>query len=367
MKKVFIWMLALSGFLTDLCAQEKKETAPADKTFYFPPGLIDRRFQIDLGKGNHLVLEADAIASLDKFLNIDSLLLVFLSDSKLLRDSLSDPLSSKRIDYLVDSSGRKKIRISQTRPQASSFLLDHQDLSLLKLEQDTITIMLDKPRVRASFYLNQWSELESYVTTGLNDKVKLLRTNKRVNWTTTGPGPTHLGADPTITASRPWGFVHDFDDYISTMISANVENYQKYFVPSFSLGLKLHASGRIFHPNSNSGLHLTHELGFAWDPHFFFATNTQGHLQTYRNDFFTVFYSLEKAEVRAQKIGIRISPAFSFSWLSHREGDFIEKNTFRLGTGRFLLHGTKVWVEPGIYFHDFFRTVTPGLKLGVNF
>jgi len=374
MRHLLLLMLGLTGILSDLCAQEKKVTVPAEKTFYFPPAAIDRRFRIDLGKGNHLILEADALASLDHFTNIDSLLLVFISDTKLLRDSLSDPLTTKNIDYLVDTSGRKKIRISQTRPQATTFLLDRQDLALLKLEQDTVTIMLAKPLIRATFYLNQWSELESYVAFGLNDKVRLLRSSKRVVWTTTGRGPVHLGADPAISAGRPGGYVQDYNDYIKTLIGANIQNYQRYFVPSFSLGLKLHVSNRIFRPNAYSTTHIGHELGLAWEPNFFFATNAQGHLQTYRNDFVTVFYAFDfmtrvapPTEVSGNGLRLNIFPVLSFGWLTHREGEFMEKNTFRLGLGRLKLNKDKLSLEPGIYFHDFFKTVTPGLKLSLLF
>ena len=116
MKRILLLMLGLPGILTNLCAQDNSPSMLADKTFGVSSGFHRLwRFQIDLGKGNHLKLELGSIGVLDHFDNVDSLLLIFLGDVKLLRDSLADPLTVKRIDYLVDAAGRKKIRISQRR------------------------------------------------------------------------------------------------------------------------------------------------------------------------------------------------------------------------------------------------------------
>src|SRR5882762_2819609 len=96
-------LLSIAG---TLCAQDNKLTgSSADKVFGLPPHSIDKRIRIDLGKGNLLFLEMGALSDVWRFSNIDSLLLVFLADMKAFRDSLSDPLTIKRIDYAMDLSG----------------------------------------------------------------------------------------------------------------------------------------------------------------------------------------------------------------------------------------------------------------------
>jgi hypothetical protein len=370
MRRIFLLMLGLPGILTSLCAQEFR-LAFADKTFSIPADSIDRLYRIDLGKGNRLKIELRDLADLDRFDNVDSLLLIFMGDCKPLRDSLTDPLSAKRIDYHCDAEGRKKIRIRQTFPEGSSFLIDHDGLAALKLEQDTIVITMASPLIRLTFYLNRWNELDSYVGTGLNDKLRLLRKSRRALWTLPDKDhhEVHLSSDQSITADKTGGYLHRTNDYLTTVMTVNIQNYQNYFTPSFSLGLQIHVGNNIFHPNSSSFRQPDHDLSFTWEPMFFFAPVTPGHLQVYRNDFLVLGYRLQKKDEHRQPgpPHIAFNPGISLGWLVYRQGDYFEKNSFRLG-----ISGAQIWngaatLQPCIYFHDFLRTVTPGLRLLVNF
>ncbi|MFI5134170.1 MAG: hypothetical protein ACHQEB_07535, partial [Chitinophagales bacterium] len=139
MKKTFSVLMLFISILPGLCAQSNSKE---DKAFEIPDNIIiNSRFYIDLEKGNKLTIELSDISDLQKVSNIDSLLTVFINDLKPLKDSLSDPLASKRIDYLIDAQGRKKIRIQQYHPKGDSYLLNHGDLSSLKINQDTINII----------------------------------------------------------------------------------------------------------------------------------------------------------------------------------------------------------------------------------
>src|ERR1700749_2204819 len=109
MKKIFAVLMLLISILSKLCAQTK---TVEDKAFQIPGNvIIHSRFYIDLGNKNRVTIELSDISDLEKIANIDSLLTVFQNDFKFLKDSLSDPLTSKRIDYLTDAQNRKKIRI----------------------------------------------------------------------------------------------------------------------------------------------------------------------------------------------------------------------------------------------------------------
>ena len=56
-------------------------------------------------------IELSDITDLGAVANIDSLLQIFLNDITPLKDSIADPLTAKRIDYVTDAQGRKKIRL----------------------------------------------------------------------------------------------------------------------------------------------------------------------------------------------------------------------------------------------------------------
>ena len=119
--------------------KEKPAVSPDDQIFELSPGTTVARFWVDLGKGNLLRLELSRRDDLARFENIDSLLLTFLADMKAFRDSLGDPLTGKRIDYLMDTTGVKKMRIRQTRLTGNTYLLEGGEPALLRVQQDTIS------------------------------------------------------------------------------------------------------------------------------------------------------------------------------------------------------------------------------------
>ena len=138
MKKTISLLMLLISITANLCAQ----TSQSDKAFEVPANIIiNRRFYIDLDKGNRLKIELSDFSDLQRIANMDSLLHVFLQDITPLQDSISDPLTSKRIDCVTDAQGRKKIRFQQFSPKGASFLLQNDELASLRTEQDTINII----------------------------------------------------------------------------------------------------------------------------------------------------------------------------------------------------------------------------------
>jgi len=259
MKKTFIVLMLLTSILAELCAQSKSKE---DKAFEIPDNIvINRRFYIDLDKGNKLVIELTDITDLQRIANIDSLLKVFANDLTPLKDSLSDPLSSKRIDYVTDVQGRKKIRILRYPPRGDNYLLNNGELSSLKINQDTINIIgvipnPPKPQQKISltnpryyhlvFYLNDFNELAGYMNGTLTQKIETIQNKINGRWPILKGGGSHyLKPDKTIVADKPKGFTPSgTGDFLSVQQSVNIQNYKAYFVPSFSLGLKLTITNR---------------------------------------------------------------------------------------------------------------------------
>lgn len=190
MKKVIIVLMLFASIAPELCAQSNN----ADKAFEIPSDIIiNRRFYINLDKGNKLEIELTDMTDLKKISNIDSLLKVFIADITPLKDSLSDPLTSKRIDYVTDAQGRKKIRLQQFQPKGNNYLLNDGELSSLKIMQDTINIIgiipnppkplqkisLTHPRYyHLMFYLNNISELAGYMNGTLKEKITTIQNNE---------------------------------------------------------------------------------------------------------------------------------------------------------------------------------------------
>ncbi len=361
--------MLLISITAELCAQSK-----SDKAFEVPDNIIiSRRFTVSLDKGNKVMIEVTDITDLEKVANIDSLLQIFLKDIAGLKDSLSDPLTSKRIDYLTDAEGRKKIRFQQFQPKGASFLINKGELSSLRTEQDTINIIsviANPPKAQQkisrsnpryyhlTFYLNDVSELKNY-SEMLKQKISTIQTQVNDKWPIVlGSGNHYLKGDPSIVAGQPKGFVPGGNgDFLVLSFMVNVQNYKNYFVPSFSLGAKLSLTNRE--------RTFKWEPGLFWEPHFIFAKDALDKLHTYRNDFLTFTYGQGGITDHDPRKDFSFSALLSIGYLIHREGDYFDKQTFRLGAGKFGVR--KTTIEPSLYFNNFFRGVTPGLRISQYF
>ena len=82
MKSMIGWLMLLTGITGTAIAQnEIFEPAPG-KVFDIDPGYFKRKFMVDLGRGNHMQVEAVEMEDMDQFSNIDSLLRIFLQDTQ---------------------------------------------------------------------------------------------------------------------------------------------------------------------------------------------------------------------------------------------------------------------------------------------
>lgn len=359
MKAIVIVMMLSTGITGTIYAQTN-----AEKVFDLPDSYVKRRFAVDIGRGNKMQIELDNIADLKHLTNIDSLLRLFIRDIQLFSDSLADELTSKRIDYIIDTTAARKIRISRTLPRGANFAISQGETAALKLDQDTIhfkgTVYGGPPdkrfslrNFRLSFFLNDISEINDYVATGLNEKVTRLRDNISSKWIPAPNRRVALKAEPSITANTAKGYVAG-GDYLNIRFSVDIQNYKNYFVPSFSLG-----AGLIL---TNQGF-FKRDITLSWDPNFLFAKNDEGKLKMYRNDFLSLTWGqgvIRNNEPRKESHFMFIA---SFGYLIHRSGEFYTKNTMRLAAGRLSLFEGKTKIEPGMYFNDLFKGVTPAIRL----
>jgi hypothetical protein len=366
MQKFICTMLTLLSILGTVCAQHKIQASIGKPLFGMSDARYERRFWIDLGKGNKVCLDLEDAQDLAKFTNIDSMLLVFIADMKPFNDSLADPLCWHQIDYVTDATGRKKVRLQTFHPSAASYLLDQAEPAALRVEQDTIQIVFEYPasagrrhegirQDRLSLYLNDYHELPNYITGGLNGKIRWLQSNMNGYWVRDKNG-FRAEKDATISAPQPAGYVARVNDYISSVIQLNVGNYKNYFAPSFGLGIGLHFNGE----------YGSRSFTAVWQPVFLFATNAQGHAQTYRNEFLVIGVSREWKDELGRRM-FNLIPSLSIGRLIRRDGDFFEKDSYRLFIGHINLLRNNLVLTPGMYFHDLFKEVTPAVNLKIDF
>jgi hypothetical protein len=370
MKKLLTVAMLLTSITVNLCAQR----SASDPTFEVPANIIiNRKFEFRLEKGNKMVLELAALDDLARVSNVDSLLRIFLQDIAALKDSLTDALTAKRIDHVTDAQGRKRIRFRQFAEKGASFLVQNGELASLRTAQDTvhlIGIVANAPKAtddkvsstlpryyHYTFYINDVNGLEALLGGPLTAKINTLQNNLYGKWPLVlGTSSHYLKADKTITADRPKGSTYQTasgNAFVTLLWSVNVQNYKNYFVPSLSLGTRF--------TFTNVQRTFKWVPGIYWEPHFLFGRDSANRLRTFRNDFLTVTYAQGGTTGYDAQKDFSFSTAFSLGYLIRRKGEYFEKNTFRLGAGNIQMKKTNV--EPFIYFHNFFKGVTPGIRI----
>jgi hypothetical protein len=386
---ICILVLAM-GIQGAVHAQRFDSTNRRQRTFELPKNYINRRYYIELGDGNEIQLGLNSLKDLNHIGNLDSLLRVFLLDLAPFKDSFPDELSSKRIDYRVDETGRRELRIRQLHPEGSSFVFQQHEIAALKLEQDSVHILAPvhspsasvDPRIRELAHqfeiyilVNELAELPGLMAAGLQGKIDTLRMDQ--DWSLAKPGwkwvrgknhLLHLNKDSSIGENHQAGALTPNSDHLGFGITGSIQNYKNYFVPAFGLGVDVlfNSSPDMRHKQT----FFSYAFSLNWEPQFFFQNN-QGNLRTLRNDFLTFgVESIRNGQFRFRFINsttIAIPFRFTLAYLINREGPFYDKNTFRLGTGAVSFLEGKFKLEPVIYFSNLFKGVTPGFRLQASF
>jgi hypothetical protein len=371
MKRIFLFGMLLASFLQEGFAQPEPGLTAMERIFDSPFKGFNRRYLLDLGKGNKVQIEIADLQDLEKFANADSILKVFIQDIEPLKDSLTDPLNNVRIDYILDSSGVKKIRLRQFQHSSTGFVNDHGEFSALKTEQDTIYLCGTLNYTLKTFGRKPWTEIRSYrmaifinrvqelsglLDGRINSKIQELIKNHNSLWEEKN-GRHYLKSDPAISSRQNDGYFSGPGDYLVLNGWVGMENYKNYFTPSFGIGAVLITANTFF----------KREIGLFWEPHFIFANNTQGKLVGYRNDFLTLSLGQGPTKDNDPRKPSFLISILSIGYLINRNGDFFDKNSFRLMGGRLQLGDGKVYIEPSLYFHDFFKGVTPSIRFSLKF
>jgi hypothetical protein len=382
MKKCIIaCLLVLTGMTGFVCAQDQgmllyPNRAGAEKLF----GTVDidwprHHFNIALKNGNNVTVRVADKASLEKIINLDSLIRSAWKNLSFLKDSLQDELTSKRIDYFTDQPGRSRIRFFESRLRGQFFLVDKDETKLLKIDQDTLIIVEQqimsasgrseggsvfiKRPYKITIRINNINQLESLLDGSLNTAMQEIKKQwdelksdfSQLSVISSYYNTTNTSSNRPVASSVNNKHRLALEPYIQF----GIQNINNRFVTSAGAGISLIYSKR-------SGLQRHHQ--FIWEPYFLFDQQSNGKFRMRRNDFISYQYVLEdNVRTPGKSNSIELSQNFSIGYLIHRSGDFFRNNTFKFG-----MPGASfktVMVHPEFIFNGLFKNFQPGVKLYV--
>ena len=368
MKKI-IFCLALMGAGKAIIAQN------GGPVFKIPPHYnYEHKLRIDLGKGNSVTVFLSDLNDLPRLSNLDSMVQRCLIDFAPLKDSMTDPLAAYYLDHFSDGLGVRKISLRRSPDTDHSYLVMKKELAAIKQKQDTVRLLgiIPHPSKHAEhkyslgeryyefiFSLNNIEDLRQLQTSDITDRLRFYADNKNGKWKRNWKEGLSwkMAKDSSITGDRPAGGAYNTRDYFYLNLGVSLQNYKNYFATGFNI------TGNVVFSNRNRD--WAHVITLGWEPVYLFANNQEGKLQTYRNEFVSIGYGQRPVEDKNPMKETSFTGIGSLGWLYHRQGEFMAKNSFRLSFGRFTWR--KTHIDPLIYFHEFFRGTTPGLRIIQSF
>jgi hypothetical protein len=385
MKKCFIIaMLVITGVQENLCAQVNlgwtyyAGKSKSDMLFDVPnTNWLRHRFVIALDKGNSITIQVSDKKNFESISNLDSMLKEVIRQLQPLKDSLQNELTNKRIDFLTDRNNITKMRLQEFQPKGKSYAVVNNELTTLKMEQDTLIILGGYTAEKAqridiqgiyfwlpykiTVLLNDINRLSEYTDGKINIAMQDIKQqwDSYTKWTSKKNYRMNL-----------YAFYNTTDTKKNLSIRESFGSLRKkfYFEPYVQTGLQNINSTLITSAGAGFGIvnrlknNGTKNYQLFWEPYFVFGKKADGGFKMRRNDFVTFQYtSSQTGSYFSGTDKIEFNQNLSIGYLIHRSGNFFKENTFKAG-----LPGAKykfLLLYPEFIFNGLFKNFQPGLKL----
>lgn len=335
------------------------------------PGFRRPHFEFLLPNNNRMIIEIFQVNQLNTIPNLDSLFRKIWADLEPLRDSLSDPLMNRRVDYVMTSTDTK-IRIKKYAPSSTYFSYKDDELVQMKVDQDTLRFKgynLITPETPEGYrginyavmlLLNNITDVASFPDGMLQSGLTLLQKDVQTSLSKGMIDNSNyfyalydLKQQKRISPFKPERLAYGNKHGISPYIQVGVQYARGSWIPSAGAGIE------YFYGKNQYG---SYSFRLIWEPYFFFERDNSNKLKTGRNDFITLKFH-NGSHVYAPKLDVNLN--YSFGYLFRRSGNWFEPTTFK-----FSLPGLQyknIVAEPEFFFNKFFRGFSPSLKMTVYF
>jgi hypothetical protein len=310
--------------------------------------------------------------------------LVWANDLSLLPDidsliALTADLLEPMVDSFLADGLVRRVEVDATQNPALFRVISHTskpvsyskidgEMVQVKMDQDTIRIKVIQNKGSASFInllVNNVADIKSFPANAGSRSLDIIK--KAVGRNYPLPiknNPRHayyavfnLEADELVSPDgKNFHAIRSGSDYLEiTLLKPSLLYARGTAFTAFSFG----ASVNYFKTRGAAGSRLG--IGAFWEPQFAFRNDSSGKIQSTRNDFLTLRFEETPNKPNGN---FEILSTFSVSYLIRRSGNYFEKNTFRLGLPG--ISSGKLYMEPELFFNDFLKNVSPGIRLSLK-
>lgn len=314
------------------------------------------RYLIPLENKEIMQVEVTRKSDLRLLKNTDTIIREYVKELQVLQDSLAEEIQSNRIDFLIQDNSVRKFRLHPLVIRPTQYVMLNGTPALLKTTQDTVTITavlsrgtgaasIDDVRyVRLTFFMNSLNNMKTY--SFFQDKVDALVVNSSTAKFKNQQLAMRYKKELDMPDPEP-------NKLLVFRGSVDVQNYKNFFVPSNTIGF-------AFIQKTDKRID---DIGLSGELHFIFKEEA-GKLQTYKNVFVTFSYESTLLKEAGKPFSGRY---FSIGYRVTGEGNFYEKNAFKLTTGQFSFQNGTTLLQPVFYFSNFFKNITPSLRIVQRF
>ena len=315
------------------------------------------RIWFDLARIDHLYLLPD----------VDSLVKEVNRLIAPVADSFATDAIVRRVE--VDATQKHLLfRVIAHANMPASYTRLDDDLTIVKIDQDTVRIKFYQDNGGASFInllVNNIADLKTLPKDAGNQSLKLIKDHlyksykhpMRYNPRHSYYAVFNLESGEMISPENGnnHAIVSGSDQLEISPGNPSAAYARGIGFTGLSFGLALNFAkvrGANGHRNS---------FGLYWEPQFSFRRDSTGSHSGFRNDFITLRYVRTPNKPLSN---FQLLPMYSFGYLMRNRGNYFEKNTFCIGA--WGVASGNLQINPEIYFNDFFKQVSPGIRLSLK-
>ncbi len=370
-RKLFVSLLAGAACYSLANAQPYfvPNATPVSQSVFSPtePGKQQCNYFVWLPDKNRIWFDLTWANQLEKLPHVDSVLGKTASLLAPLLDSFATDGWVRRIEVdLTQEPALFRVIAHLDKPKAYSKMDD--ELVQVKMDQDTIRIRVLKEGAYNAYInllVNNIGDIKNLPPdAGERSRALIGQAIDKNYKTPIKPNPRHdyyavfnLETGEMVSpASKNYHAIRSGSDQLEiTLVKPSIAYARGNVFTGFSFGAAINYA-------KTRGIHGS-RLGFGvfWEPQFSFQSDSAGKIQSSRNDFLTLRF--EERNNKAYS-NFEFLSTLSIGYLIRRSGNDFEKNTFRVGLPG--VASGRLQIEPELYFNDFLKNVSPGIKLSLK-